>query len=48
MIGRYRGDRRGGRTGIVAVDGFGRGRGTRDGVLTLWTDGRGGPPGPNP
>ena len=33
--------------GVAAVDGVGRGRGIRGGVLTLRADGRGAPPGPN-
>ena len=34
--------------GVAAVDGVGRGRGTRGGELTIQADGRGAPPGPNP
>ena len=34
--------------GVAAVDGVGRGRGTRDVVLTLRADGQEAPPGPNP
>ena len=34
--------------GITAVDGVGRGRGTRGGVLTLREDDRGAALGPNP
>ena len=34
--------------GVAAVDGVGRGRGTRGEVLTLRADGREAPPGPSP
>ena len=46
--GNVRGDRRGGEGRVSAVDGVGRGRGTRGGVLTRRADGRGAPPGPKP
>ena len=35
-------------SGVAAVDGIDRGRGTRGGMLTLRADSRGDPPGPNP
>ena len=36
------------RAGVAAVDGVGRRRGTRGGVVTRLEDGRGAPPGSNP